>query len=496
MKISRFLALAAVLLLAACGPKTAPAPGSAEGRTAIRFATDWRAEAEQGGFYEALANGEYAKRGLDVTIVPGGPGTNVPQLVAAGAVDMGIGSNSFIVMNLAAEHVPVRAVAAFMQKDPQVLIAHPDAGIHTLADMKGHPILLSDASVTAFWVWLKAKYGFTDSQVRKYTFNNAPFLADKRLVQQGYLTSEPYTLEKEAHMKPAVFLLADEGYPGYAGMVLASDRLIAAKPAAVQAFIEASAAGWQAYLHGDPAPGDALILKDNPEMTPDVLAQAREKMRRYGIVDVTEPKNGPLGSMTDDRWGRFFAVASDKGVFPKTLDYKRPTRCSSCRRRGNRRRDPFRRRTHRGRGGLSRAGQGPGSFRPDSRGGRDRRPGRPVRLRKVHSPAASGRPGSPDAGHGPARGRAGRDLGGVPVADPGPVAQRHGERRPAAGAGRHAIGGSPGPFAGGSGSRRPGRCDRRPAGAAFRRHGHAGLPGPRAGHPAKAAAARRALRRA
>ncbi len=320
VRISTLAVLALGLLLGGCSPRV---EGSAPpGRTAIRFATDWRAQAEQGGFYEALANGEYAKRGLAVTITPGGPGVNVPQLVASGAVEMGIGSNSFIVMNLAAEHVPVRAVAAFMQKDPQVLIAHPNAGIRSLADMKGHPILLADASISAFWVWLKAKYGFTDDQVRKYNFNNAPFLADKRTVQQGYLTSEPYTLEKEAHLKPAVFLLADEGYPGYAAMVLSSDRLIKANPAAVRAFVEASAAGWKAYLHGDPKPGDALILKDNPEMGADVLAQAREKMRANGIVDSGDAASGDLGVMTDRRWTAFFKVASDQGVYPKTLDHK------------------------------------------------------------------------------------------------------------------------------------------------------------------------------
>ena len=321
MKLTAVAALALLLLASACS-KPAAEGSAAPGQTSIRFATDWRAEAEQGGFYEALANGEYARRGLKVTIVPGGPGVNVPQLVASGAVEMGIGSNSFIVMNLAAEHVPVKAVAAFMQKDPQVLIAHPDAGIKSLADMKGHPILLSDASVTAFWVWLKAKYGFTDAQVRKYTFNNGPFLADKRIVQQGYVTSEPYTLEKEGHLKPAVFLLADEGYPGYGGMVLASDKLIASNPAAVKAFVAASAAGWREYLHGDPAPGDALILKSNPEMTEDVLAQARDKLRSYGIIDSGDARTGGLGVMTDQRWAEFFKMASDRGVYPKETDYE------------------------------------------------------------------------------------------------------------------------------------------------------------------------------
>jgi len=315
------LAVIAAALLAACSQGGGRA-GARAGLTPIRFATDWRAEAEHGGFYEALADGEYAKRGLAVTIVQGGPGVNVPQLVASGAVELGIGSNSFIVMNLANEHVPVRAVAAFMQKDPQVLIAHPDAGIRSLADMKGHPILLADASITAFWLWLKAKYGFTDGQVRKYDFNNGPFLADNRIVQQGYLTSEPYTIEKQAHLKPQVFLLADQGYPGYADMILAPENLSPSRAAAVQAFVDASAAGWRAYLHGDPRPGDALILKDNPEMTEDVLAQARDKMRTWGLVDSGDAGSGRLGAMTDDRWAMFFKMASDEGVYPRTMNYR------------------------------------------------------------------------------------------------------------------------------------------------------------------------------
>ena len=322
MKALRPLAVALALLLTACSPaKQAGAPAGG-GQTAIRFATDWRAEAEQGGFYEALANGEYAKRGLNVTIVQGGPGVNVPQLLAAGSIDLGVGSNSFIVMNLAQEKVPVRAVAAMFQKDPQVLIAHPDQGIESIADLKGHPILLGDASITAFWVWLKAKYGFTDDQVRKYTFNSAPFLADKRVAQQGYVTSEPYTIEKEAGLKPKVFLLADNGYPGYATMILAPDSLIAKNPAAVKAFVEASAKGWHDYLYGDPAPADALIRKDNPEMTQDVLDQAREKLRSYGIVDGGDAKAGGIGAMTDVRWQTFFDMAAGQGVYPKTLDYK------------------------------------------------------------------------------------------------------------------------------------------------------------------------------
>ncbi|MFZ5719007.1 MAG: ABC transporter substrate-binding protein [Pseudomonadota bacterium] len=322
MKALRNLLLAAATLLAACSPGEKAAEATApDAPVKIRFATDWRAQAEHGGFYQALASGEYAKRGLDVEIVQGGPGVNVPQLLAAGAVDLGMGSNSFIVMNLAREGAPVKAVAAFMQKDPQVLLAHPDTGVNGIADLKGRPILLSDASVSAFWVWLKAKYGFTDDQVRKYTFNAAPFLADKRAAQQGYVTSEPYTIEKQAGLKPKVFLLADEGYPGYATMVLAADELIEENPEAVRAFVEASARGWRDYLQGDPAAADALIRKDNPEMTQDVLDQAREKLRSYRIV--TGDEGLPVGTMTDARWKQFFDVAAAQGVYPQDLDYRR-----------------------------------------------------------------------------------------------------------------------------------------------------------------------------
>ena len=323
MQALRFLAFGALAALAcACSPAKQAAPVAA-GATTIRFATDWKAQAEQGGFYEAVANGEYARRGLDVKIVQGGPGVNVPSLLAAGAVEAGMGSNSFIALNIANEGVPVKAVAAMMQKDPQVLIAHPDAGIETIADLKGHPILLSDASVSAFWVWLKSKYGFTDDQVRKYTFNSAPFLANKRVAQQGYATSEPYTIEKEARLKPKVFLLADNGYPSYATMILVPQTLIDKNPAAVRAFVEASAKGWRDYLHGDPKPGDALIRKDNPEMTQDVLDQARAKLKANAIVDGGDAKTAGIGTMTDARWADFAKIAMDQGVYPKTLDWKK-----------------------------------------------------------------------------------------------------------------------------------------------------------------------------
>ncbi|MBN9554563.1 MAG: ABC transporter substrate-binding protein, partial [Alphaproteobacteria bacterium] len=207
------------------------APAAAQpARTHITFVTDWKAQAEHGGFYMALAEGLYAKRGLDVTIREGGAQVNVPQLLAGGAADFGIGSNSFIAMNLVKQNVPLRAVMAIFQKDPQVLISHPRRDLTSLSEMQGRPIMISDAAMTSFWPWLKARWKFSDRQIRKYTFNLAPFLVDPNAIQEGYLTSEPFTIEQQAHFKPKVFLLADYGYPGYANMVLVPQKWIDTNP--------------------------------------------------------------------------------------------------------------------------------------------------------------------------------------------------------------------------------------------------------------------------
>ena len=313
-------ALAATTALAACGRSEAPVDD--DGRVRLRFATDWRAQAEHGGFYQALASGAYEKRGLNVQIIQGGPAVNVPQLLASGAVELGMGSNSFIPMNLVAEGAPVKAVAAFFQKDPQVLIAHPDPSLESIADLTDRPVLLADASINAFWVWLKAKYGFTDDQVRKYTFNLAPFLADERAVQQGYLTSEPYTIEKIAGFTPEVFLLADEGYPSYATMVLAPNAFARDNARALRSFIAASAEGWRDYIQGDGKAADALIRRDNPDMTQDVLDQARAKLKSHGIVDGGDAALYGLGTMTAERWRAFFEVMSEAGVYPANLDWR------------------------------------------------------------------------------------------------------------------------------------------------------------------------------
>src|SRR5438128_12313620 len=180
----------------------------------ISFGTDWKAEAEHGGYYQAIATGIYRQHGLEVTLRQGGPQVNHAQLLAAGRLDFNVAPNSFGPLNFAAENVPMVAVAAIFQKDPSVLIAHPGQGDDSLAALKDKPIMVgSDTRITS-WMFLKSKFGYTDDQIRPYAFSVAPFLADKKAVQQGYLTSEPFTIEKEA-VKPVVMLLADSGYSSY-----------------------------------------------------------------------------------------------------------------------------------------------------------------------------------------------------------------------------------------------------------------------------------------
>src|SRR5690242_20633466 len=301
---------------------TASAAAAQTPRIHITFVTDWKAQAEHGGFYEAVAEGFYAKRGLDVTIRAGGPQVNVPQLLAGGAADFGIGSNGFIALNLVKQNAHIKAVMAIFQKDPQVLITHPRADVKKLADMRGMPIMISDAATVAWWPWLRAKYGFSDTQIRKYTFNLAPFLVDPKAIQEGYLSSEPYTIETQAHFKPQVFLLADNGFPSYANLVFATQKWIDGDPKVVQAFVTATRNGWLDYLNGDPRPANALIKRENPEMTDALIKQAIAKLKAYGIVMSGDASTLGLGVMTDARWKLFFDTMSADGLYPKTLPYK------------------------------------------------------------------------------------------------------------------------------------------------------------------------------
>jgi len=287
----------------------------------VRFATNWLAEAEHGGFYQALADGTYKKYGLDVTIVPGGPNVNNRILLPVGKIDFFMSANSLQSFDAVAQNIPTVAVAASFQKDPQVFIAHP--GVAKFEDLKTKTLFVSKEGIATYFQWLKADYGFDESKVKPYTFNAQPFLADKNSAMQGYVTSEPFAVEKQAVFKPQVFLLADYGFDAYSTLIETRRELVEKRPDLVQRFVDASAIGWYHYIYGDSRPGNALIKKQNPEMTDALLAYSIAKMKEYGIVDSGDSAKFGIGAMTDAHWKSFFDKMVRAGVVKANIDYRR-----------------------------------------------------------------------------------------------------------------------------------------------------------------------------
>lgn len=287
----------------------------------IKFATDWRAQAEQGGFYHAQALGLYKERGLDVQIIQGSAGVNIPRLLAAKQIHFGMGSNSFVPLNMLSNEIPAKAVMASFQKDPQIIMTHKSSQIESLEEMIDKPIMISENSIGAFWVWLKSKYKFNDKQIRRKTFSLAPFLVNKDAILQGYLTSEPYLVEKELGETPNIFLLSDYGFPGYGAMILARNDIIENNPEIVAAFVEASILGWRKYIFEDPKAGNQLIMRENKEMTEEIIFQAINKMKRFNLVSKKSDLSD-VGVMEDERWEDFFKTMADFNVYDKKLNWK------------------------------------------------------------------------------------------------------------------------------------------------------------------------------
>lgn len=263
----------------------------------LTFVTSWFAEAEHGGFYQARAEGIYQKHGLDVTIRMGGPQVNAYQLVLAGRADAAMGYD-IQTLKAVEQGLPLVTIAAVFQRDPAALIAHPD--VKSIDDLKTRTLLIGQTSETTFWPWLKAKYGFRDEQKRPYAFSVQPFLIDKNVAQQGLATSEPYAIEK-AGIKPTVFLLADAGYPPYAETIVVNARTLAQKPDVMRRFVQATAEGWRSYLK-NPAPGNALIRRDNPQLEQGLLDYGVAKMREFELVTGGDAKSLGLLAMTAARW--------------------------------------------------------------------------------------------------------------------------------------------------------------------------------------------------
>lgn len=315
LKTAGTTCLVAVLMLA-------PLQASAQ-NAAVVFGTNWLAQAEHGGFYQAVADGTYAACGLDVTIQPGGPQVNNRALMIAGKVDYHMGGNLLEAFSAVQEGIPIVAVAAAFQKEPQVILTHPGKA-KTFEEIKKLPtIFIGDQGFASFYQWMINSYGFTAEQRVPYTFNAAPFIADTESAMQGYLSSEPFFVEKEGGFVPDVWLIADAGYSTYSTLIETMSDTVATKPEQVTCFVDGSIKGWYTYLYGDNTAANAMIQKDNPEMTDEAIAYAVAKMKEAGIVVSGEAETLGIGVMTDAKVKDFFDKMVVAGVVSGDIDYTR-----------------------------------------------------------------------------------------------------------------------------------------------------------------------------
>jgi NitT/TauT family transport system substrate-binding protein len=281
------------------------------------------AEAEHGGFFQAVADGTYQKYGLDVTIVPGGPNTNNRMLLTAGKLDFFMTANTLQSFDAVTNKVPLVTIAAIFQKDPLVLLTHPEVKIGKLDDLKPLTLLVSKEGLASYFQWLKSEYGFSESKVKPYTFNPQPFIVNKQSAMQGYVTSEPYAVQKAAGFRPNVILMADYGWSAYSTLIETRLETVDKKPDLVQRFVDASIIGWYNYLYGDNKPANDMIKKLNPDMTDELLAYSLGKMKEYGIVDSGDTLKDGIGATSDARVASFFDKMVRAGVVRSDIDYRR-----------------------------------------------------------------------------------------------------------------------------------------------------------------------------
>ena len=308
------LAPTALATLAALLAAPATAEDAPRELTRVTFGTNWVAQAEHGGFYQALVDDAYASAcGLDVAIVPGGPQVNNRALFAAGRIDLYMGGGLLSAFNARAQGVPTVIVAAIFQKHPQVILAHPGKA-ETFADLADLRVMISNTGYLSFYQWMKAAYGFTDEQREPYAFNAAPFIVDEGRAMQGYLTSEPYTVAREAGFEPDVFLLADAGYSSYATTIEVLEGTLAERPEMVECFVEQSIKGWGAYLNGDRSAADRAIRADNPDKSQDAIDYAVTAMRDNGIVRSGDALERGIGALDPARVRLFHDEMVGAGV--------------------------------------------------------------------------------------------------------------------------------------------------------------------------------------
>ena len=283
------------------------------GADKVVFGTNWLAQGGHGGFYQAIADGTYAKHGLDVEIMMGGPQMNNRPMLIAGKLDFLMTGNLLLSFDNVRNGIPTMVVGAFFQKDPQAMISH-SGQYSNFSDLKNAPtILVSKDGQFSFWKWMVNEHGFKDEQVKPYAYNLAQFLQDEKMVQQAYGTAEPI-YAAAAGAKPETYLLADHGWTTYSTTIEARSEMVEKNPDLVQRFINASIEGWYNFLYGDRTAAYGLIMKDNPEMTKEKLDKEMAQFEKLGIIDVGDALTKGIGAMDMERVEAFHKLAIDSGI--------------------------------------------------------------------------------------------------------------------------------------------------------------------------------------
>lgn len=289
---------------------------AAQSQDKIRFATNWKAQAAHGGFYQAVADGTYKRYGLDVTLLQGGPQVNNRPLLPAGRIDFLMTGNLLHSFDNVKNGVPTIVVAGMFQKDPQALIAHPGQGYENFDSLKSAPVaLIAKDAQFSWWQWLKATHGFRDESLKPYNYNLGPFLANPKAIQQGYAVAEPIYVQKQGAFSPVVHLLADHGFSTYSTVIEARVDTVVNRPDLVQRFVDASIIGWVNYLYGDRRAAHALMLRDNPEMTDVEMEASVALMKQQGIVDSGESLTKGVGAINLVRIRDFYDQMVRAGLY-------------------------------------------------------------------------------------------------------------------------------------------------------------------------------------
>ena len=317
LRRTAFLSAALAALLAGCSKPAPEAPSAGGGGAAlprIRFKTDWYPQAEHGGFYQAAARGFYRDAGIDVDIVPGGPGVLVPQLMLSGQADIAMGRSDDIIV-FADQGLPFVIVGVYMEHDPQAILVHEEDTVRTFADLNNRTLM---AVPGVHWIdFLKLRYHIDFRQIPS-NFGIAQFMSDNTFIQQCFVTNEPYYVRKNGGL-PRTLLLSDSGYDPYR-ILFTTQTFLRDHPEEVRRFVAASIHGWDDFMNGDPSPGKALIASRNTNMTNEFMDYSIGAMRDAHIVSGKPELGERLGMMTRARMREQVDALSQLGILPGSID--------------------------------------------------------------------------------------------------------------------------------------------------------------------------------